>query len=69
MKSILFAALASVGVVSMSVAAPTPSYIAAAVADKARPAEDVARDSDRKPAEMLIFAGIKPGDAVVDVMP
>ncbi|HEY1961197.1 MAG TPA: hypothetical protein VGG69_02170, partial [Rhizomicrobium sp.] len=47
----------------------TPSYIAAAVADKARPAEDVARDSDRKPAEMLIFAGIKPGDAVVDVMP
>jgi len=50
-------------------ASPVPPYAAAAVADKARPAEDVARDADRKPAEMIAFAGIKPGDIVVDVVP
>jgi predicted methyltransferase len=43
--------------------------IAAAVADKNRPEADVARDAARKPAEMLAFAGVKPGDKVVDFIP
>ncbi len=47
----------------------TPEAIAAAVADKGRPAADVARDADRKPAEMLAFAGLKPGDTVLEVLP
>lgn len=47
---------------------PTPT-IAGAVADTSRPAADRARDADRKPAEMLAFAGVKPGMAVVDLMP
>lgn len=48
-------------------AARTPGpAIAAAVADASRPAEDVARDAERKPAETLAFAGVKPGDAVAD---
>jgi predicted methyltransferase len=50
-------------------ASPVPPDATAAVADKARPAEDVARDADRKPAEMIAFAGIKPGDVVVDIVP
>ena len=40
--------------------------IAAAVADATRPAEDSAKDADRKPAESLAFAGVKPGDKVAD---
>ncbi len=43
--------------------------IAAAVADKGRPAADLARDLDRKPETMLAFAGIKPGDTVLEVLP
>ena len=40
--------------------------VLAAVADAARPEVDRARDADRKPAETLAFAGIKPGDVVAD---
>ncbi len=51
-------------------AAPSStSPIKAAIADPARPAEDAARDADRKPAEMLIFAKIKPGAKVMDIVP
>jgi predicted methyltransferase len=39
------------------------------VADPARPPDDKAQDANRKPAEVLAFAGIKPGDKVVDLMP
>ena len=35
----------------------------------ARPAEDIARDPDRKPADMLMFAQIKPGQTVIDYIP
>jgi predicted methyltransferase len=40
--------------------------IAAAVSDPARPATDTARDANRKPAETLAFAGVRPGDVVAD---
>ena len=51
-------------------AAPSiPAYISAAVADSARPAEDKQRDADRKPAETLAFAGVKPGDTVIEIAP
>jgi predicted methyltransferase len=49
-------------------AAPPSPAISAAVADPARPAEDVARDAARKPAEMLAFAGVEPGDKAVDLV-
>jgi len=62
-----FAALAAC--IATGAASPVPPYASAAVADKARPAEDVARDANRKPAEMIAFAGIKPGDVVVDIIP
>jgi predicted methyltransferase len=37
-----------------------------AVADPSRPDSDTTRDADRKPAQTLVFAGIKPGDKVAD---
>lgn len=49
--------------------AAVPANIAAAVADSGRPAADTALDGARKPAEMLAFAGLKPGMKVVDVIP
>ena len=49
--------------------APMAENIAAAVNDPLRPAEDKARDADRKPAEMLAFAGVKEADNVADLMP
>jgi predicted methyltransferase len=43
--------------------------IAAAVADPARPQADTDRDAARKPAEMLAFAGIKPGQQIIELLP
>lgn len=42
--------------------------IGAAVAHPDRPAEDVARDADRRPAEMMAWMGIRPGLVVADLM-
>jgi predicted methyltransferase len=46
-----------------------PKVIAAAVADPARPQADRDRDADRKPAECIAFAGLKPGQRVADLLP
>jgi predicted methyltransferase len=46
-----------------------PKYISDAVADKARPPADTERDANRKPAETLAFAGVKPGDWVLELAP
>ena len=60
----LFASTASL------VAAPAvTAKMKAAVADSSRPAADTARDENRKPAQMLAFAGITPGRVVVDMLP
>jgi len=47
---------------------PSPAILAA-VADSGRPAEDVARDAGRHPAEILAFAGVRPGDRIVELAP
>jgi predicted methyltransferase len=54
---------------SGALAQATAPHIAAAVADAKRPAEDRARDADRKPGDMLAFAEIGPGDKVADIVP
>ena len=48
---------------------PVATAISASVADPGRPPADVSRDTARKPAEMLTFAGLKPGDTVLEVLP
>ena len=42
--------------------------LAAALASANRPAEDKARDADRKPAELMQFFGVKPGMTTVDII-
>lgn len=49
-------------------AAPSAA-ITAAVADSQRPAADTARDAARKPAQIVAFAGVKPGDVVAELLP
>lgn len=58
--------LASAPAVGARESGAIPAYIAAAIADPARPATDVERDANRKPGEVLAFAGVKPGDRVAD---
>jgi predicted methyltransferase len=43
--------------------------IAGAIADTNRPQTDKDLDAQRKPAEMLTFAGVKPGDKVLEFVP
>jgi len=70
MKSKFLLAAAAVMALSAGLAdaKPTPQQLAA-VADKGRPEADTKRDADRKPADMLDFAGIKPGQTVADFLP
>lgn len=42
---------------------------AAAIADPGRPQADRDRDNDRKPLEMLVLAGIRPGMTVAEMLP
>lgn len=46
----------------------TVDELAAALQAAARSEADKARDADRKPAEVLVFAGVQPGMTVLDVM-
>src|SRR4051812_13088943 len=48
--------------------APTVDY-AAVLADPIRPDADRVRDADRKPAELVAFAGVRPGDKVAELAP
>jgi predicted methyltransferase len=70
-NAVLIACCAVVGLgsIPLRAAEKIPSYITAAVADSGRPAEDKARDANRKPAETVLFAGIKPGATVVELVP
>ena len=65
---LLLAAAASASYASDVALKPTKVQLAA-VADANRPKEDVQRDAERKPADMLAFAGVKPGDKVADLIP
>src|ERR1700760_2321926 len=46
-----------------------PPTIAAAVANPNRPSKDTARDAARKPAEVLAFAQVQPGQQVLELIP
>lgn len=64
----LVIALLATALVPPVVAASTAkiSPVAAALASPTRSDADKARDAARKPAELLAFAGVKPGQKVVD---
>src|SRR6476620_5997300 len=64
--AICFGTLASIATAKSPA---VPKAIAAAVADPARPQADRDRDADRKPAECIAFAGLKPGQRIADLLP
>lgn len=63
----LAAALLSAGTVPA--ADKVPPSITAAVGDAARPATDTEHDPNRKPAEVVAFAGVQPGMTVAELAP
>jgi predicted methyltransferase len=70
--ALLLVALAGCGSMKPWTAEPPPTgaggNLAAALASADRPAEDKARDADRKPAELMQFFGVRPGMTTVDVI-
>jgi predicted methyltransferase len=68
MRMVAIVVLLAASGVGFGAQAAVPPAIVSAVNDPARPATDVARDGMRKPAEVLAFAGVKPGDRVADFM-
>jgi len=70
-SSIVFAAsvMAAVALNAPAARAAAPDSIATAVADVNRPDTDRQRDANRKPAETLAFAGVKPGEQVAELLP
>jgi predicted methyltransferase len=70
-KTVLAAAVAAFAVATCNPANAQagPAAIAAAVADPQRPGEDTARDANRKPAEIVAFAGVEPGDKIAEIAP
>lgn len=72
MGAALLAAMGGSAVVAKAPAgsgATSGAVIAAALAAPDRPKADTDRDADRKPAVMVAFARIKPGDKVGDLIP
>lgn len=60
------------GSVSAKPATPatrTPAYVKTAVANPARAEKDPGIDQRRHPVELMTFAGVKPGDKVLDLIP
>jgi predicted methyltransferase len=65
-RVLVLAVLACAGYAS---ADNVPASVAAAISDPRRPAEQVRLDATRRPALVLAFAQVKPGDHVADFMP
>jgi predicted methyltransferase len=72
MKKAVLIAVSAIAMGAMSapaLAAHHENPIAEAVADSARPEADTARDGDRKPTEIVTFAGVKPGMTIAEIAP
>jgi predicted methyltransferase len=61
--------LAVCGALAVPTYAAPSKAVSAAVADSGRPDTDTKRDANRHPAELLEFAGVHPGQKVVDLLP
>jgi len=67
-RSVAVAALIAWQATPALAQAPSKAIVAA-IASPSRPASDVALDASRRPAALIAFAGVKPGDKVMDVWP
>jgi predicted methyltransferase len=61
--------LAAATALGSAAVAQAPATIAKAIAANDRPDVDKARDANRKPADMVMLAGLKAGDKVADLIP
>ena len=69
-SALALAALLALPVSSSLLAADSvPQFLAASVADPARPAADTQRDAERKPAESMAFAGVQAKSTVIELIP
>jgi len=68
MRTISLAIVGAAAIACAATAAPKVDW-AAILADSTRPDADKARDADRKPAEVVAFAGVKPGSKVAELAP
>ena len=71
MKLVLLTASAALalGATTPLLAQAISPALKAAVADPSRPEADRVRDADRKPAELIAFAGVKNGSKVAELAP
>lgn len=65
----LAACLSAAAGAALAASGHVPGYIQSAVDDTSRPDVDRQRDVNRKPAQVLAFAGIKPGEKVGELLP
>ncbi len=77
MRAMIFAMIAAAGLAACAstTQAPPPAavtadapHIVAALADERRPQADRDRDANRRPADMLAFAGVRPGMRVGELI-
>ncbi len=72
MRMRMFAPIAAVAILAAAGGAIAGSKridLGPALADASRPEADRARDADRKPAELIAFAGLRAGDKVAELAP
>jgi len=68
-KKWILAAALIMAVPALAATHKMPDNVTAAVADSTRPDDDKNLDAERKPAEMLVLAKVKPGARVMDLIP
>jgi predicted methyltransferase len=70
MKTLVALGCLGIAVGGYAIAAPrSVAQFQSVLADPIRPPEDVARDADRKPTELLAFAGVHSGMAIAELAP
>ena len=73
MRTLAYALVVTLALVGCDKSAPRPAYsqeaLDRALADPARAASRDASDARRKPGELIAFAGVRPGDKVLDLIP
>jgi predicted methyltransferase len=73
-RSFVFGSLAGIVAVrwagsSFAQSPAIPDFLSSAIGNPARPDADRKVDAARKPGELLAFAGLKPGDKVLELVP
>jgi predicted methyltransferase len=62
-------ALSCAVLIGQARAASAPPSIVLSISDPDRPSEDTARDADRRPADVVAFARVRPGMSVAELLP